>query len=35
MKNPEMLKLVTDHLKTKLMCKRAVKKITLSIKIYS
>ena len=26
MKNPEMLKLVTDHFKTKKMCKDAVKK---------
>ena len=35
MKNPEMLKFVPDHLKTKKMCKDAVKKITLSIKICS
>ena len=35
MKNPEMLKFVPDHLKTKKMCKHAVKKITLSIKICS
>ena len=26
MRNPEMLKLVLDHLKTKKMCKHAVKK---------
>ena len=26
-KNPEMLKFVSDHLKTKKMCKHAVKKI--------
>ena len=35
MKNSEMLKFVPDHLKTKKMCKHAVKKITLSIKICS
>ena len=35
MKNPEMLKFVPDHLKTKQMCNYAVKKITLSIKICS
>ena len=35
MKNPEMLKFVPDHLKTKNLCKHAFKKITLSIKIYS
>ena len=35
MKNPEILKFVPDHLKTKKMCKYAVKKITLSIKICS
>ena len=28
MKNPEMLKFVPDHLKTKKMCKHAVKKLT-------
>ena len=33
MKNPEMLKLDPNHLKTKKMCKHAVKKITLSNKI--
>ena len=27
MKNPEMLKFVPDHLKTKNMCKHAVKKL--------
>ena len=27
MKNPEMLKFILDHLKTKKMCKRAVKKL--------
>ena len=27
MKNPEMLKFVPDHLKTKKMCKHAVKKL--------
>ena len=35
MKNPEMLKFVSDHLKSKKMCKHAVKKITLSVKICS
>ena len=35
MKNPEMLKFVPDHLKTKNLCKHAFKKITLSINIYS
>ena len=30
MKNPEMLKFVPDYLKTKKMCKNAVKKIALS-----
>ena len=29
MKNPEMLKLVPDHLKTKQMCNYAVTKLTL------
>ena len=33
MKNPEMLKFVSDHLEIKKMCKHAVKEITLSIKI--
>ena len=33
MKNPEMLKFVPEHLKTKIMCKHAVKKITFSNKI--
>ena len=33
MGNPEMQKFVSDHLKTKKMCKHAVKTITLSIKI--
>ena len=27
MKNPEMLKFVSDHLKTKKMCKHAVRKL--------
>ena len=27
MKNPEMLKFVSDHLKTKNMCKHAIKKL--------
>ena len=27
MRNPEMLKFVTDHLKTKKMCKHAVKRL--------
>ena len=38
MKNTEMLKIVADHLKTKKMCKHAVKKLskkTLSINICS
>ena len=35
MKNPEMLINVTDHLKTKKMCKHSVKEITLSIKTCS
>ena len=35
MKNPEMLRFVPDHLKIEKMCKHAVKKISLSIKIYS
>ena len=35
MENPEMLKFVPDHLKTKKLCKYAVKKITVSIKISS
>ena len=35
MKNPEVQKLVPDHLKSKEMCNYAVKKITLSIKICS
>ena len=34
MKNPEMLKFISDHLKTKKMYKNAVKKI-LPIEIYS
>ena len=29
MKNPEMLELVLDHLKTKKMCKHAVKKLLI------
>ena len=33
MKNPEMLKFVPDHLKTKKICKHTVKKITFSNKI--
>ena len=32
MKNPEMLKFVSDHLKTKKMCKHAVKKSPYLIK---
>ena len=35
MKNPEMLKFVPDHCKTRKMCKHAVRKITLSIEICS
>ena len=35
MKNLEMLKFVPDHLKTKNMCKHAVKKITFCNKICS
>ena len=35
MKNPEMLKLVPDHPKTKKVSKHAVKKITLSVKVCS
>ena len=31
MKNPEMLRLVSDHLKTKKMCKDAVKKLSFVI----
>ena len=31
MRNPEMLKFIPNHLKTKKMCKHAVKKITLSV----
>ena len=29
MKNPEMLKLIPDHLKTKKVCKHAVKKLLI------
>ena len=29
MKNPEMLKFIPDHLKTKKVCKRAVKKLLI------
>ena len=32
MKNPEILKLVPDHLKTKKMCKHAVRKLTFLIR---
>ena len=32
MKNPEMLKCVPDHLKTKKMCKRAVTKLTYPLR---
>ena len=32
MKNPEMLKFVPDHLETKIMCKRAVKKLSFPIR---
>ena len=35
MKNPKVLELVSDHLKTKKLCKNAAKKITVSIKICS
>ena len=41
MKNPEMLKFVPDHLKTKRMCKHAVEKLPYlfrnfwNIKVYS
>ena len=31
LKNPEMLKLIPDHLKTKKMCKNTVKKSALEI----
>ena len=31
-KNPEMLKFIPDHLKTKKMCKYAVKKLSLIIR---
>ena len=34
MENPEMLEFVSDHLKTKKMCKHAIKK-NISIKICS
>ena len=34
-KNPEMLKFVPDHLKTKKIRKHKVKKITLSLRICS
>ena len=32
MRNPEMLKLVPDHLKTKNMCKHAVKELAFVIR---
>ena len=35
MKNPEMLKFIPDHLKTKQMCNYAVKKIIFRNKICS
>ena len=35
MKNSETLGFVPDHLKTKKVCKHAVKRTSLSIKIYS
>ena len=35
MKIPETLRFIPDHLKTKRMCKHALKKICLSIKICS
>ena len=35
MKNSEMLKFASDHLKTRKICKYAVKKITLCFKICS
>ena len=31
MKNPEMLKFIPDHLKTKKMCKHSVKKLPFGI----
>ena len=35
MKNPEMLKFVPDHLKTKKMCKQAVKKLPYLLRYVS
>ena len=35
MKNPEMIKFVLDHLKTKKMCKQAVKKIPYLLRYVS
>ena len=35
MRNPEMLKFVRDHLKTKKICKHVHKKVTFSNKICS
>ena len=35
MRNPEMLKFVPDHFKTKIMCKNAVKKLPFINKICS
>ena len=32
MENSEMLKIIPDHLKTKKMCKNAVKKLSLEIR---
>ena len=32
MKNPEMLKIVPDHLKTKKICKHAIKKLPVLIR---
>ena len=34
-KNPETLRLVPDHLKTKMMCKNAVKKLPFVKKVFS
>ena len=34
-KNPKMLKFVTDHFKTKKICKHALKKLAVLIKISS
>ena len=34
MRNPEMLKFVTDHLKTKKICKHAVKKLPYLLRYF-